>query len=140
MSSVESGALPSVRDELERRFQRDGRIRLRRFCVTLLLVVVILCATFDAYFRLQYGTFAWWNAPPRIPYCGLSYVRAPQGTVSRSSPGKLDQVTSVPPLFRAVYASPVADHDGIGSSQSCSVILYFQTGSGTLIEYAYPTA
>jgi hypothetical protein len=39
--------------------------------------------------------------------------------------GPLVEVTSIAPLFRAVYATPDP--------------LYYQTGSGKLIEYAAPT-
>jgi hypothetical protein len=56
--------------------------------------------------------------------------------------GPLVEVTSIAPLFRAVYATPESEPlrgDENGTASSCSDPLYYQTGSGKLIEYAAPT-
>jgi hypothetical protein len=55
-----------LRGELDRRFQRDGRLRLRRFSVGLLVGSIVLVAGFQVYVQVEYGTLAWWSAPPRI--------------------------------------------------------------------------
>jgi hypothetical protein len=136
----------SVRDELGRSYQRSVRRRIAHWTLAVLVLLLLLTTGLWIWFRGQYGTFAWWSAPPRIPYCGLNFVPAPDGYqsfVNRSSLGRLDEVAAVPPLFRAVFQAPEAfpiQGNGLGSSQSCSDTLFFQTGSGKLIEYIYPTA
>ncbi|HZP54127.1 hypothetical protein [Actinocrinis sp.] len=55
------------------------------------------------YYRSTYGTFAWWQIPPRIEYCGREYDR---GTTVAALPGQdtvLVQVMTVEPAGRAVY-------------------------------------
>jgi hypothetical protein len=140
-------SLLSVRNELEPAYQRGIGRRVVHRVVVVLLLSLLLTTGFSVWFRSQYGTFAWWSAPPRIPYCGLNFEPAPAGYqsfVKRSSLGRLDEVTSVPPLFRPVFAAPESIDVGLEHGQSCSHAagesLYFQSGSGNLIEYVYPTA
>jgi len=149
-TTIDSGVVPerslSLRHELEHSFRRETRRRVVHWAVAVPVLLMLLTAGFSVWFRGQYGTFAWWSAPPRIPYCGLNFVPAPAGYqsfVNRSSLGRLDEVTSVPPLFRAVFIAPESSVS-VGGGQSCSGAagdsLYFQSGSGKLIEYVYPTS
>ena len=116
------------------------------WAVAVLVLLLLLTTGFWIWYRSQYGTFAWWSAPQRIPYCGLNFAPAPAGNqsfVNRSSLGRLDEVTSVPPFSRAVFTAPQSSDVGSAAGQSCSQassqMLYFQSGSGSLIEYVYPS-
>jgi hypothetical protein len=127
---------------------------LRRWSIGLLVVVVAVVAGFQAYFQVEYGTLAWWSAPHRISYCGMTYipvtghdprvgvlgapVRTGNGSVAnRAALGELVEATSVPPLFRPVFSAPDAFPHAVGdTSQECPDPLFYQSGSGQLIEYA----
>jgi hypothetical protein len=126
-----------VRDELDDRFQRTGRSRFRRRWVGLLVIFVVVAAGFQVYFQVQYGTLAWWSPPARLPYCGLTYQRVPaEDVVIPARWENLVEVSSVPPLFRQVLSAQ-GDLRALGR---CANPIYFRSGSGELIEYAYPTA
>jgi hypothetical protein len=126
----------SVRDELEVRFQRAGRLRFRSWCIVLLVSLLVVIAGFQVYFRLQYGTLAWWSPPARLAYCGLTYERVPPKDVALPAESEsLVEVSSVPPLFRPVL-SVQGDLRAFGR---CANPVYYRSGSGKLIEYAYPT-
>ena len=60
------------------------------------------------YYRSTYGTFAWWQIPPRIGYCGRDYLRGTTVASLPSSDGELVQVTTIEPAGRAVYAPRTA--------------------------------
>ena len=148
-ATIEPGlAAFSVRDELDKRFERRGRLRAARWAISLLVVIILLAAGFWVWFGVQYGSLAWWSAPHHITYCGWTYVPAPAGTqasVHRDDLGPLEEVTSVPPFFRPVFIAPelTPNATGTGGGQSCSASiigedLYFQSGSGRLIEYPWP--
>jgi hypothetical protein len=135
-----------VRHALERRFAREGRYRARRWSVTVVVILVLAGSGFWSWFFVQYRTMAWWGAPAQIPYCGWNYIPVPaadQDVGRLSSMGPLVEVTSVPPLFRAVYGTAESMRLGMNdngtTTSSCADPLYFQTGSGKLIEYAAPT-
>src|ERR1700722_10335124 len=109
-------SLFSVQVELEDSYKRAVRRRVVREAVTVLVLLLLLTSGFWLWLRGQYGTFAWWSTPPHIPYCGLNFVPAPAGYqsfVNRSSLGRLDEVTSVPPLFRAVFTAPGSSDVGL---------------------------
>lgn len=144
----------AVRAELERRFTRNGRRRVSRSVIAAVAVIVPLIAGFETYLQVQFGTLAWWSAPPHISYCGWIYtpvfgrdtrpdalgLSARPGTdsvASRASLGKLVEVMSLPPLARPVFAAPDAFPDGIGK---CADPIFYQAGSGELVEYGAPTA
>jgi hypothetical protein len=99
--------------------------------------IVLFIAGFQVYFQLQYGTLAWWSPPARLAYCGLTYERVPAKDVNipASWEGSVE-VTSIPPLFRPVL-SVQGDLHSMGS---CANPVFYKSGSGELIEYAYPTA
>jgi hypothetical protein len=143
-----------VPDELERRFQRENRLRFVRWCVGILVSIVLVVAGFQIYFQVQYGTLAWWSAPTRIPYCGWTYfpvsgqdvrsdalsLRAREGddsVANRAALGKMVEVTSVPPFFRPVFSAPEAFPDSAGK---CADPIFYESGSGQLIEYGSLTS
>jgi hypothetical protein len=143
-----------VRDQLESRFERHGRRRLRHWIIVSFVALVLLVVGFEAYVQVQFGTVAWWSTPPHISYCGWTYtqvsgrdprpdalgssVRVGSASVaSRASLGRLVEVMSVPPLARPVFAAPDAFPGGIGK---CADPIFYQGGSGELTEYAARTA
>jgi len=118
--------------------------------------VILFVAGFQIFFQVEFGTMAWWSTPQRIAYCGTSYipvtgydprldalgVPAREGSGSVANPaslGKLVEVTSVPPLFRPVFSAPDAfPTNSVGDTQHyCADPLFYKSGSGNLIEYAY---
>jgi hypothetical protein len=56
------------------------------------------------YYRSTYGTFAWWQIPPRIGYCGRDYIRGATVKALPKQGDKLVQVMTIEPANRAVYA------------------------------------
>jgi hypothetical protein len=152
----EGQAIPplSVKDVLDRRFQQGRRRSIQRWAVSLLVVIVLALGVFQAYFQVEFGTFEWWSAPPHIPYCGWNYVpvtgldsRADalgvparlesSPTANRASLGKLVEIMSIPPLSRPVFAAPEAFPGGLGK---CADPIFYQTGTGALVEYGAPTS
>ena len=142
MTSVESGPKTemmsvSVRDQLDRRFTRMGRLRLRRWGIAVVLSLLPVIGAFELYFQFQYGTLAWWSPPNRLAYCGLSYERVPAKDASLPPRWTdLVKVTSIPPLFGQVLSL----HSDLHAMGRCADPLFYRSGSGELIEYAYPTA
>lgn len=82
-----------------------ARIWRRRNVIVAVIVVMGMAALgWLLYFRATYGTLAWWQVPPRIRYCGREYDRgATVGTIP-SQDYRLDQVLTIEPAGRAVYA------------------------------------
>jgi hypothetical protein len=85
----------------------------------------------------MHSTLAWWSLPSRLAYCGLSYERVPAKDLSLPPRRTgLVKVTSIPPLFRPVLSL----HGDLHAMGKCADPLFYRSGSGELIEYAYPTA
>jgi hypothetical protein len=128
----------SIREELERLFEREGGARLRRRIRDLILgvaVALLLTVTgLEIYLQRQYGTMDWWSAPARINYCGWTYERLPPSRPA-AVPISLQSVLSIPPLFRHVYEERYAPLDG-----NCPGLLFYRPGPGSMIQYALPTA
>lgn len=85
------------------------RVRSRRRTAIVVAGVVFGVAVLAAlgwlgYYRSTYGTFAWWQIPPRIEYCGREYDRGSTVATLPSQGGKLVQVMTIEPAGRAVYA------------------------------------
>jgi hypothetical protein len=136
VSAVEPREILSVRAELERQFKRTGRNRLRRWCIGLLVSLILVVAGFQVYYQLQYGTLAWWSPPARLAYCGLTYERVPaDDAVIPAKWENLVEVASIPPLSRPVLSA----QDDLRTLGSCADPIYYRSGSGELTEYAYPT-
>lgn len=92
----------------------EGRARLtRRGAVTRGVAVAFGAAALAAlgwllYYRATYGTFAWWQIPPRIEYCGREYDRGATAATLAGQQGTLVQVMTIEPAGRAVYAAESA--------------------------------
>ena len=119
--------------------EKDGRVRRRT-------VVVIAGAVMGAaalaalgwllYYRSTYGTFAWWQIPPRIGYCGRDYLRGSTVASLPSSEGELVQVTTIEPAGRAVYATRSArDTVTMVPSLPCAMGLVVKQGN-LYVQYA----
>ena len=94
--------------------QARARVWRRRNVIIAMAVVggMVVLATLGwlLYFRATYGTFAWWQTPPRIRYCGREYDRGATVGVIPSQDYTLVQVMTIEPAGRAVYAKqPVQD-------------------------------
>jgi hypothetical protein len=56
------------------------------------------------YYRSTFGTFEWWQIPPRIGYCGRDYIRGMTVKALPRQGDELVQVMTIEPAHRAVYA------------------------------------
>lgn len=88
--------------------EQRTRVRRRRAVFVgasaVFAAVVLAALGWLLYYRSTYGTFAWWQIPPRIGYCGRDYLRGSTVAALPSQEGKLVQVTTIEPAGRAVYA------------------------------------
>lgn len=106
---------------MEERGRERGRRRVVVLVVGGVLGAVVLAALgWLLYYRSTYGTFAWWQIPPRIHYCGRDYLRGTTAAAG-SLPARGDaivQVTTIEPAGRAVYAERPADGAAAGAGTS----------------------
>ena len=82
------------------------RAHQRRIVITVSLIfaaAVLAAAGWLLYYRSTYGTFAWWQIPPRIGYCGREYDRGTTVATLPSQDASLVQVMTIEPAGRAVY-------------------------------------
>lgn len=120
--------------------EKDARVRRRR-TIAMVAAAVTGAAVLTAlgwllYYRSTYGTFAWWQIPPRIGYCGRDYLR---GTTVASLPSQdrqLVQVTTIEPVGRAVYA-PQPAHSAVTPVPNlpCAMGLVIKQGD-SYVQYA----
>jgi len=87
--------------------EERARVRRRRIVVASAAApfVAVALATLGwlLYYRSTYGTFSWWQIPPRIGYCGRDYVRGTTVAELSSQDGRVVQVTTIEPAGLAVY-------------------------------------
>jgi hypothetical protein len=118
------------------------RVRWRRIVIVVASVVtgMMVFATLGwlLYYRSVYGTFALWQTPPRIEYCGREYDRGAT-VVAIPSDRELVPVMTIEPAGLAVYAEqpthegmpPVANLPcamGLAVSQDDHYLLYGLSG------------
>ena len=81
------------------------------------------------YYRSTYGTFAWWQSPPRIQYCGREYLRGTTVAAIPSHEYKLVQVMTIEPAGLAAYAEqPVKNTTQSVANLPCAMGLVVKQG------------
>jgi hypothetical protein len=114
----------------------EERARVRRRRIVIAAVggafgaVVLAALGWLLYYRSTYGTFAWWQIPPRIGYCGRDYLRGSTVAALSSQDGKLVQVTTIEPAGRAVYTEqlPAMYTRAIDPTLPCAMGLIVKQG------------
>ena len=97
---------------------------------------VLAALSWLLYYRSTYGTFAWWQIPPRIGYCGRDYLRGTTVAALPGQYGKLVQVTTIEPAGRAVYAmQPTQSAVTSVPNLPCAMSLVVKQGN-SYVQYA----
>jgi hypothetical protein len=116
---------------------RGGRRRVIVRSVSVLVGLVLLApGAWLVYYRFTFHTFAWWQIPPRISYCGRDYD---QGTTVASEPSRgftLTQVMTIEPAGWPVYTlKPAAQTYAQVPGLPCTMGLVLKQSDHRFIKY-----
>lgn len=113
--------------------------RRRKIAACVAAAVVALGALGPVvYYRGKYHTFAWWEVPPEISYCGREYLR---GSTIPSLPTKdwsFTQVMTVYPEGWRVYSKQPLGNDGVNAlapGLPCTMGLVLEQKNDTYVQY-----
>ena len=99
-------------------------------------LVLLATGAWLVYYRVTFGTFAWWQVPPRISYCGRDFDR---GTTVPSAPPQgfaLTQVMTVEPAGWRVYAeNPAAKTSVPIAGLPCTMVLVLEQDDHRFVQY-----
>jgi hypothetical protein len=114
----------------------DRRRIVVRTLSALIGLVVLTAGGWLVYYRATFGTFAWWQVPPRLSYCGRDFDR---GATVPSSPPRgftLAQVMTIEPAGWRVYAqNPTANTSTAAPGLPCTIVLVLKQGDHKFVQY-----
>ena len=123
---------------------------IRRAIAVLVVMLFVAAGVVWVQYRMAYGTFAWWQIPPRISWCGRHYLPAGGRLLTRAEiaaqpvglPGEgpypVVTVAHVPPLNgRPVLAArtPESSRRRVEPPLPCAMGVFLQTGTDQYLAY-----
>jgi hypothetical protein len=90
------------------------------------------------YYRLTYHTFAWWQPPPEINYCGRQYVQGSTVTTLATAEWTFTQVMTVYPEGWHVDAKQPRGDTGVVTSVPglpCTMGLVLEQRNDSYVQY-----
>lgn len=97
--------------------------RPRTILATVLALALLAAVGWLVHYRATYHTFAWWEAPPELSYCGRDYEALP-GPTARSVPSgsTYTHVNTIEPAgFKVLAADATPCKPGSGEPSATSL-------------------
>jgi hypothetical protein len=128
--------------------EQRGRVRPHRSVAISVVVLILIVTGVELAYRKAYGTFAWWEDPARISWCGRQYfptsaalltraaAEQQRGALPGDAPYPVVEVARVPPLVgRTVLASVTPEERRERLGVPCAMAIFVQTDSDAYRTY-----
>jgi hypothetical protein len=126
-----------------------SRTVFRRVAAVLIVALVSAAVCGALAYRAAYGTFAWWDDPARISWCGRVYLRSDGLLLTRADvenrraalpgdqPYPVTTVAAIPPVIgRPLLAAVTPEARREGMRLPCAMVVYLETGTDSYQPYA----
>ena len=90
------------------------------------------------YYRLTYHTFAWWQLPTEINYCGRQYLQGSTVTSLPTAEWTFTQVRTIYPEGWDLYAKQPREDAGVAANVQglpCTMGLVLKRGQSSYVQY-----
>jgi hypothetical protein len=118
----------------------SGTSTKRRIAVVAVLTLVVAATAAALAYRSAYGTFAWWDDPAQISWCGRTYlpgdaplqtraeVEQQRGRIGDDDPYPVVTVARIPPVIgRSVLASVTPPETRERLQVPCAMAVFYES-------------